>query len=814
MDLLIERLAADKQSPAVESVVLAALGSDAELQEALGTPATEAPRRPEKKATNETPETATPAAYLERLDVTGFRGIGPTATLRVQPGPGLTVVCGRNGSGKSSFAEALEVLMTGGLKRWASRSADWKDTWRCLHSPTTEIRAELLVEGVNGVTTLRRAWTPEQAKLGDAATSLQPLGQPKAGLDLFGWDRAVSEHRPFLSHAELEALLDQPKALHDQLNDLLGLEELDAAGRRLRTARTDLDKESKAAKAALPELRAALAGSDDERAERARMLLGAKAADLDALEALATGAGTVDAGPIELLARLATIEVPSKEEVEKAGSELLDAEAASTAAASEGAAGAVESSTLLEVALAHTETHPGDRCPMCGTPGVIDDEWRARTADTLVRLREEGEALRSARERLDAALDAARRLIRPAPEALSRAGEVGVDAVGLVDAWGLWSSVPDRAGAGALADHFRDVRPLLADTLRELRGAVAAQQQSRQDLWAPLAKRVLEWCEGSRVAASAAVQLKLAKTAETWLRGANQDVRNDRLLPLATRIKELWDELRHASNVDLLEVRLTGSGNQAKVDFRVKVDGTDATGLGVMSQGEANALALSVFLPRATMPGSPFGFLVIDDPVQAMDPSKVDGLARVLADAGKARQVIVFTHDDRLPDAVRRLGLPGRVLRVSRKTESQVQVDPAGDPFDQLLGDATQLVKSDNIPAEAAAKVVSGICRTALEIALNDITRRRLLAKGTTHADVEDALAGAHRLWERLSLAAYGTVEADDKVRGWLGQKAGTDGVNLVYRLNRASHGAGDGAVTDLPRDTRALVRKLREALT
>jgi predicted HAD superfamily Cof-like phosphohydrolase len=32
-----------------------------------------------------------------------------------------------------------------------------------------------------------------------------------------------------------------------------------------------------------------------------------------------------------------------------------------------------------------------------------------------------------------------------------------------------------------------------------------------------------------------------------------------------------------------------------------------------MSQSEVNALALSVFLPRARLPASPFRFLVIDD---------------------------------------------------------------------------------------------------------------------------------------------------------------------------------------------------------
>ena len=64
-------------------------------------------------------------------------------------------------------------------------------------------------------------------------------------------------------------------------------------------------------------------------------------------------------------------------------------------------------------------------------------------------------------------------------------------------------------------------------------------------------------------------------------------------------------------------------------------------------------LALALFLPRATMPESPFRFVVLDDPVQAMDPAKVDGLVKVLLEIAKTRQVVVFSHDDRFASAVR-----------------------------------------------------------------------------------------------------------------------------------------------------------------
>src|SRR6476659_598379 len=85
-------------------LVLAALDGDTALAEALdgryaGTRGQDAEPEPGPEPIG---------AYLRAITVAGFRGIGPESTLRLRPGPGLTIVAGRNGSGKSSFAEALE----------------------------------------------------------------------------------------------------------------------------------------------------------------------------------------------------------------------------------------------------------------------------------------------------------------------------------------------------------------------------------------------------------------------------------------------------------------------------------------------------------------------------------------------------------------------------------------------------------------------------------------------------------------------------------------------------------------------------------
>jgi DNA repair exonuclease SbcCD ATPase subunit len=151
------------------------------------------------------------------------------------------------------------------------------------------------------------------------------------------------------------------------------------------------------------------------------------------------------------------------------------------------------------------------------------------------------------------------------------------------------------------------------------------------------------------------------QTGEQWLKGTGQQLRAERLRPFAEQSARTWQLLRQESSVDLGPVRLEGTGNRRRVALEVTVDGTAGAALGVMSRGELHALGLALFLPRATADDSPFRFLVIDDPVQSMDPAKVDGLARVLAGVAVERQVMVFTHDDRLAEATRRLRLDATI---------------------------------------------------------------------------------------------------------------------------------------------------------
>ena len=206
----------------------------------------------------------------------------------------------------------------------------------------------------------------------------------------------------------------------------------------------------------------------------------------------------------------------------------------------------------------------------------------------------------------------------------------------------------------------------------------------------------------------------------------------ERFAPISERAIANWRELRQGSSVDLHEITLKKSGRGGRADFDVRADGEGANALGVMSQGELLALSVSVFLPRAALDESPFRFAVIDDPVQAMDPAKVDGLARVLHRAARTRQIVVFTHDDRLPEAIRRLRLDATMLHVDRRARSDGRRPGLAHARSSATSTAPAATrKPDRLPPEVQARVVPMFCRSAVEAAAANIVRRRAAERGT-----------------------------------------------------------------------------------
>ena len=304
------------------------------------------------------------------VTVEGFRGIGPAATLTLEPQPGLTVVVGRNGSGKSSFAEGLELLMTGGLKRLEKRTKAWTETWQCLHhAERTRIGAELVIGGSGGVVALEQDWAR-----GAAYDDVSGRGAAAATLAAHGWDRGLGSFRPFLSYAELASMFDTLTSLYDALSPVLGLADIDEVARRLGETRLELDNRRKATVALRDEVLARL-DPDDARAALVSAAISARKPDLDAIAELLrdTPAYAPDQTGIPLLRRLAGLAVPTDEEVGSAFAGLADARRAPPARPARTPSGPRRSPGLLRQRARATRL----RAPRGRLPGVRVD-GRAR----------------------------------------------------------------------------------------------------------------------------------------------------------------------------------------------------------------------------------------------------------------------------------------------------------------------------------------------------------------------------------------------------------------------------------------------------
>ena len=114
--------------------------------------------------------------------------------------------------------------------------------------------------------------------------------------------------------------------------------------------------------------------------------------------------------------------------------------------------------------------------------------------------------------------------------------------------------------------------------------------------------------------------------------------------------------------------------------------------------------------------------------------------------------MIVFTHDNQAAAAGWPRPVPAVILEVSRRPGSVVEVRPCLDPVTQALADVGALAADRSVPHDVAARVVPGLCRTAVEAAFTAAIWRRQLRDGRGHAEIEAVLeeAGARLTPARL----------------------------------------------------------------
>ncbi|MEK6327273.1 MAG: AAA family ATPase [Actinomycetota bacterium] len=633
---------------------------------------------------------------LAAIELEGFRGFSDARRLDLDAD--AVIIRGDNGAGKTSLVDGILWVFAGELVHLVDRVRGMRkveDAVTNRHwAGDATVTLEIVADGHRWSFTRRGNQLQTALK---ASCDAAPEANPEQALaEVFGHAAlaetvdAVNTWGLLRQDAVRAALDTAGGALHERLSGILGLERVTRFAAAATTASNALISERTTTRKALKRLeerhREATKRRDDATARVATpetrramirdgiaeinaglpdgvRLRPADDADLVALEELGRVLAAFGSAIGSLAAarnRLAALDTASDDPVAKAAMELDAARVAAVAATERAPA-------MTQLAVAALGLL-GDRCPVCEQEidqasvhahleEVIEENRRvaaaaqeaaarvARAQTALAEAMEQAHVRNEAEEAVGSALSTA----REAGAATTSAG-VGVDqaaleSAGLADAVS-WA-VDQLRGLYRRLEQAGDVHlTRLADEITAIGAELANAQQELDEL----ERRCRD-----------------AKTLEHAAHSSAEAIVERALERLEPTFAEVFERLSPNPAFTELHARqdVFRNRNQIVPVVRDPDRGVDANPLLVFSEGQLNVVALSYFLGMAlnaregTLP-----FLVLDDPLQALDVLAILGFSDLCRRIRDTRQLIVTTHDRRFADVlVRKLSPRERETR-------------------------------------------------------------------------------------------------------------------------------------------------------
>lgn len=160
----------------------------------------------------------------------------------------------------------------------------------------------------------------------------------------------------------------------------------------------------------------------------------------------------------------------------------------------------------------------------------------------------------------------------------------------------------------------REIGEALADVLTHLDGleAIAAREEARKKL---------------------------------WTQAISHRIRELSRLAITTRLKQALErEIAELDPIaDQVELKASASKGKPAVQFKLRGKGRERVAK-VLSTGEQTALATAFFLAELEV-SNERSTIVLDDPVSSLDHQRREHVATRLVEEASKRQVVVFTHD-------------------------------------------------------------------------------------------------------------------------------------------------------------------------
>lgn len=174
-------------------------------------------------------------------------------------------------------------------------------------------------------------------------------------------------------------------------------------------------------------------------------------------------------------------------------------------------------------------------------------------------------------------------------------------------------------------------RARIETRLRELRGRLAIEAELED---------VLGHLEGLR-----AIGAREQARRQLSTQGISNRIRDLSKLALTDRLREaLEEEIEELDPIaDRVELNASASKGKPAVRFKLRSEGRERVAK-VLSTGEQTALATAFFLAELRV-SNERSAIVLDDPISSLDHQRREHLAARLAEEARERQVVVLTHD-------------------------------------------------------------------------------------------------------------------------------------------------------------------------
>lgn len=305
---------------------------------------------------------------------------------------------------------------------------------------------------------------------------------------------------------------------------------------------------------------------------------------------------------------------------------------------------------------------------------------------------------------------------------------------------------PDLAGAAAKLRTEAEARAAAGDDgVRAMTLAELGELADRKRL-AGVVDRLKVRRNLLREEAAYQVALKEVQT-EAITKAANKFVDDH----LTTKVVERFDGERKILEIDHLNIGLARKSGQTKASFHTDPGTTFTKNASeILSEGEQRALALSAFLTEVGMTAGS-GPVVIDDPVSSLDRERCVKVAMRLAAEAQGRQVVVFTHDlvffNDLYREAEALGVAVAPVALFANKVDAGKVDPAGVTWKGLpVKKRLNLIKSELAPVKALygvsaadyefkVKGLYGRLRDTYERAVEECIFRGVVSRGADRVE-------------------------------------------------------------------------------